>query len=606
MFTNFIFIIIAILVYSTQFPEDYPSHSWPVYLVGTIFLISLYAYTTLRFFQKRLKEWEAFPYGYQSKGQYQAFLNRHMALGLVFYAALLYLLELKTLLAFLPSETLQSVLGIAPFFLFLAILWSCAYPLYNILSHGSFSRVNYVFFQVRFNLPVILPWLIATLFMDLSVVLPEVVHEALKRNEWTHLFLYAMFFIFLGTFFPVFVKTIWGCEDVRNPDLLELLSDLCKEAGVTVRNAIMWPIMESQAITAGIMGIVGRFRFILLTPSIVKILDREELKSVLAHELGHSKNHHLHFYLIFFMGYAILSYLYPDIFFWSVYWCGLVDYFPDFFINGNKNAMAFIFFGPMVALLLLYFRYLFGFFSRNFERQADLFSLSLLGSSEPLVSSLNKVAYANGIDPDASNWHHYGIKERVEFVRDCERQPELATAHHKKVFQYKSCFIAILLVLFGLMVFSKQYSPFASMKLSLMEAKLLEMAEADSDKPELHLLLAEIRLERNNHQGAVESYRNALRLEPADATALNNLAWILLTSEDRSLLDYPEGLRLAEKAAALQRKPHILDTLAEAYFTNGAVDKAIVTEEEALKLETGDKSHYKKQLEKFRGKLTKR
>jgi len=66
--------------------------------------------------------------------------------------------------------------------------------------------------------------------------------------------------------------------------------------------------------TAGIMGIVPRYRYILVTDSLLETLSLEELKAVLAHEMGHAKYRHLLFYILFFVGYMVLSFGLSDLF----------------------------------------------------------------------------------------------------------------------------------------------------------------------------------------------------------------------------------------------------------------------------------------------------
>jgi len=60
------------------------------------------------------------------------------------------------------------------------------------------------------------------------------------------------------------------------------------------------------------------------------------------------------------------------------------------------------------------------------------------------------------------------------------------------------------------------------------------------------------------------------------------------------------ALQLSKKAVTLLKAPHILDTLAESYFVNGKYEKAIAAELRALELVKSNRSHYKKQLDKFR------
>jgi len=71
---------------------------------------------------------------------------------------------------------------------------------------------------------------------------------------------------------------------------------------------------------------------------------------------------------------------------------------------------------------------------------------------------------------------------------------------------------------------------------------------------------------------------------PDDPQRLNALAWFLAT-HDAGLA---EAERLARRAADLAPKDaNVLDTLAETYFRQGKVEKAIATEEKALELAPG-------------------
>ena len=69
---------------------------------------------------------------------------------------------------------------------------------------------------------------------------------------------------------------------------------------------------------------------------------------------------------------------------------------------------------------------------------------------------------------------------------------------------------------------------------------------------------------------------------PKDPDALNNLAWLYLTSDDLSLRNPQRGLELALRAMAISRAAAILDTAAEAYYQTGRADEAVKLEQEAL------------------------
>ena len=40
---------------------------------------------------------------------------------------------------------------------------------------------------------------------------------------------------------------------------------------------LYWPLFEGKMVTAGVMGIVPKFRYLLLTPALLSALDQEEL-----------------------------------------------------------------------------------------------------------------------------------------------------------------------------------------------------------------------------------------------------------------------------------------------------------------------------------------
>jgi hypothetical protein len=65
---------------------------------------------------------------------------------------------------------------------------------------------------------------------------------------------------------------------------------------------------------------------------------------------------------------------------------------------------------------------LFGWLSRRFELEADLFSLDLLGEVRSLISALEKVG---GRLRDVASWRHFSTAERVEFLERAQLDPNV-------------------------------------------------------------------------------------------------------------------------------------------------------------------------------------
>lgn len=90
------------------------------------------------------------------------------------------------------------------------------------------------------------------------------------------------------------------------------------------------------------------------------------------------------------------------------------------------------------------------------------------------------------------------------------------------------------------------------------------------------------------------------RETPGNPDILNNIAWIYATADDPEFQKPKEALMFASMAANLKPAGYILDTLAESFFINGYVEKAIATEEEALEKDPSKANYYRAQLERFK------
>jgi cellulose synthase operon protein C len=95
--------------------------------------------------------------------------------------------------------------------------------------------------------------------------------------------------------------------------------------------------------------------------------------------------------------------------------------------------------------------------------------------------------------------------------------------------------------------------------------------------------LGDIALARNDYAGAEARYRSVLELQPDNALALNNVAWLLVKQGK------PGGVALAEQANKLMpdRAP-LLDTLATALEADNQLPKAIDTQKRAIVVDPKD------------------
>ncbi len=117
-------------------------------------------------------------------------------------------------------------------------------------------------------------------------------------------------------------------------------------------------------------------------------------------------------------------------------------------------------------------------------------------------------------------------------------------------------------------------------------AEYIEMLRLNPKNPNAHYDLGTVFFRQRRIKDAIRHWTEAVRLRPGWPEALNNLAWILATSEKEEFRDPAEAVRLAERANKLtgSRKPGVLDTLSVAYASAGRFDKALKTAEKAREL----------------------
>jgi tetratricopeptide (TPR) repeat protein len=236
---------------------------------------------------------------------------------------------------------------------------------------------------------------------------------------------------------------------------------------------------------------------------------------------------------------------------------------------------------------------------RNFERQADIYVYELFDSAQPLISTFRKIIATSGQSPDKPNWHHFSIKERINYLNLCEEDKFWIDHHHRKIKKSIAVYLGGILCI-GFVGYQLNYGE-TGRKISthFFEKIVLREISRDRQNPNLYSLLGDLYYSKNNFKGTIDAYETSLSLDPDNSKVLNNLAWLYATCEEERFKDPDRALVLALRAVELEVAPHILDTLAESYYVNGLYDEAVSAEKRALALAPYDRFYYEKQLKKF-------
>jgi Zn-dependent protease with chaperone function len=604
MFTNFLYFLIAILIYSTyRYSGSSDDSSFPEALLLFFSLFSTYAYLVFRAFrslEKRITDER----GYEYYNKFDSLLNTASISAILLFAVDIYGLNLPSytgnISLFKSLPALEALLFLSLFLLYLSMIWALSYGAYKKLYYtDDLSRRDYITSNISMCIPVVMPWLLLSLTADIINLLPVEGPKRFLSTTEGELIFFTSFLIIIAIFGPLLIRTFWKCTPLEEGDSRTNIEAICKKAGIKISDILYWPVSGTRMITAGVMGLVGRFRYLLVTKSLLAVLEPKEVDAVIAHEIGHIKLKHLLFYMVFLLGYMLISLAAFDmIIYLFIYAKPLYRFLADY---GIKQATVIsISFGIIItALFLIYFRFIFGYFMRNFERQADIYVYSFFDSAKPLISTLEKIAYVSGQPPDKPNWHHFSIKDRIEYLTMCDADKRWINRHNLKIKKGMAVYLAGLIII-GFIGYNLNFGE-KGKKINdyFIEKIILREIENNPENPDLYAMLGDYYYSKKNYEKAKASYEKALSTDHDNPMVMNNLAWLYATCEDESIRNPEMAVTLARRTVAIEEKSHFYDTLAESYYAAGKYKEAAEAGIKALALASSDKPYYEKQLEKF-------
>jgi len=229
-----------------------------------------------------------------------------------------------------------------------------------------------------------------------------------------------------GVFFasPALLVRVWRTRPMPDGELRRRLERLCRKINLKYRRILIWDTGGVLA-NAGVMGLHRSVRYILISDALLEQMDDRQIVAVFGHEAGHVKHHHMGYFLVFIvammlgcMGVVSAGGLLAE----------RIGVAETWVLVGEQVAMA--------AFVLLAVGLGFGWLSRRFERQADVYGAWCAGLDAEIedgttapagdlrvggpwfVAALESIARLNGLPRDGHNWRHGSIASRVQFLRD--------------------------------------------------------------------------------------------------------------------------------------------------------------------------------------------
>lgn len=271
---------------------------------------------------------------------------------------------------------------------------------------------------------------------------------------------------------PVFIRLAWPTRSLPAGPLRSRLERVAARAGFRFTDVLIWDTGGSM-LNACVTGIVPGFRYVLLTDALVDTMTPVEVAAVFGHEIGHIAHRHLLYFGFFFAGSLGLLTILAEVLARGFRWLAASPWLPAVL---PPEVREFAQESGILVLLGLYFWVVFGYLSRRFERQADVFGSKVVsceradcpphadldGGDEggvgrvrlPLCrmglrtfsQALTIVAQCNGIELDRRSWRHGSIANRIRFLQRLESEPAGERRFQREVLGLRLVLGAVMLM----------------------------------------------------------------------------------------------------------------------------------------------------------------
>lgn len=351
-----------------------------------------------------------------------------------------------------------SLLALVPFLLSILLVWIVVYPadravrqiaLEVYLFRGRPLRPVwplgiYLSYNLRHQvLFILIPMLLILAAHDLVVRYDSQI-QRLTGKDYAPDLLVGLAALAVALVTPEILRHIWVTQRLPAGPLRDRLLLLCRRLRLRCRDILVWR-SGGMVVNAAVMGLVAPLRYVLITDAMLEQMDDTKIEAVFGHEAGHVKHHHIPCFVLF----AVIT--------------GSIVTIFSARTRGVSHTHYQLLLTLLGASLLLKWGLVFGWVSRRFERQADVFgvqTLTLCGLpcalpcavhspagnpgqpvGDPLCATaaqvfshaLHEVAHLNGIPPEGRSWRHSSISSRSRFLQRLAQEPHRARRFQRGV-----------------------------------------------------------------------------------------------------------------------------------------------------------------------------
>jgi Zn-dependent protease with chaperone function len=268
-------------------------------------------------------------------------------------------------------------------------------------------------------------------------------------------------------FSPLIARAVLDTQSLPQGPLRETLSDVCRRHRIGVRDLLLWNTNGSM-INAAVMGLIAPLRYVLITDALLETLRENEVRAVMAHEIGHVRRRHMVWLVLCLLACFLLAAIAVEL--------PLRSIERTLHLGSAWDEPLTIFSALMQLVIGLW---VFGWICRRFERQADTFAvqhLSGLGtpqamnghvtseSVDAMRGALETIAQLNTVDPSRHSWRHGSIRWRQRYLDSIIGKPIAALHIDRLIVGVKIASLVVLVAGVGYEIVARSLEPLQTLE----------------------------------------------------------------------------------------------------------------------------------------------
>ena len=287
--------------------------------------------------------------------------------------------------------------------------------------YGVWPKSSYMNYHLRHNLlGIIIPILVITLMTDIGEYVYRYISDNFQSVQEIPFIEEILAIAAIGLAYllaPLVLRYVWMTKPMPISQQREKLEGFCRMMKLRYSDILIWKTYRMVG-NAAVTGLIPMIRYVIVSDKLLDNLSDEQLCAVFGHEAGHI--HHKHMPLLLMAIIGIISVF--GIAVESIIDLLPIDW-PAWIVQLITFALGAASFGGGFVV--------FGYVSRNFEREADVYGataadefnhgadgrLTSIGSAV-MSSALQRLAFINGISVSTRSWRHSSLSSRMELLFD--------------------------------------------------------------------------------------------------------------------------------------------------------------------------------------------